>query len=171
MDLDKLVSESIERLGLEPIDWQRHISAEDLLYLLDHCPFLKITAIDGGTPAPLKIFPSNSGWNIHYSGDIIESSPGELLFNHGLPGKGTIVNQTVVTGMEMIELAQKMGWKSIQIIDGHPLMAWAAWMEAQDLGLAIEGYVPTQKDYEKRKRVLDARAHKELIRPTKKPQK
>lgn len=177
--LDPQVENALKQLGIAQIDWKRHISAADVLYLLDHCPFLRITntaALPPGETVSLQLVEAKSGWHIHHEGNAMSSSPGEFLFFGGdfrirtpedkdqggegsgtvNPGKGTVVNQAVMTAFDMVTLAHKLGWEGVRVIDGHPLMVWAAWMQALDLGVALEGYAPTAQDIVKRSRVKKA---------------
>ncbi len=171
-DITLQMQQTLRELGIEEVDWKRHVSAGDVLYLLDQCPFLQImdTALQLSPQLPeLKLMTAKSGWKIHDYGNAISSSPGELLY--GRPGKvrkrgalqdedqeggsgtGTLVNQAVITAWEMVELAKERGWEGIQLIDGHPLMAWAAWMRAADSEMTLEGYTPTAQDFSKRRRI------------------
>lgn len=164
-NLETEARQALRELGIENIDWKRRITAAEVLYLLDQCPFLQITdtALAVATEIqPLKLIEAKSGWKIHDYGNALSSSPGELLFgkqkddDEGGGGAGTIVNQAVITAFEMVELAKQHGWTGIQLVDGHPLMAWAAWMQALDSGLEIEGYTPTANDHSKRRRIKGA---------------
>jgi len=165
------VQRTLRELGIKNVDWKRGVSASDVLYLLDQCPFLQImnTAPNLATDLkPLKLIQARSGWKIHDYGNAMSSSPGELLFG-GAPlrkpgetdeggeggrvgGVGTIVNQAVITAFQMIELAKEHGWTGVLLVDAHPLMAWAAWVQAEDSELSMEGFTPTAKDLSKRRR-------------------
>ena len=171
-NFDHDIQQSLQTIGLS-VDWQRRVSASDVLYLLDQCPFLQIA--DTGLQLsldlpPLKVVTAKSGWRIHNYGNALSSSPGEWLFGNprtrrtrldkekqdddkGGSRVGTLVNQAVMTVFDMIELVKANGWTGVQLIDGHPLMAWAAWMYALDSGLEMEGYTPTAKDLAKRRRI------------------
>lgn len=189
-DLTWQIEQTLEQIGINPrIDWRKRINVSDVLYLLDRCPFLQM--VDGGS-APqstekLNIITGKSGWKIHDYKDAMSSSPGLLLFGGGNfkirlpeeedeggegggiinPGKGTIINQSVVTAFEMVELAQLYGWAKIKLIDGHPLMMWAAWMQALDAGIEISGFEPSEHDYGKRRRIKRSRSEEQtmLYRP------
>jgi len=172
-DLSKEVEASLKKLHIKDVDILKPLRPEELLYLLDHCPFLQLIARGDSLPLENPEFiTARSGWAIHNYGDAMSSSPGELLFAGGdfrislnddagdnsesgpiNTGKGTIVKQAFDTAAEMIEFAKKLGWAGAQLIDGHPLMAWAAWMKASDEHFSLEGYEPTEKDLKKRERV------------------
>ncbi len=165
------VQKALHDLGMDTVDWQRRISASDVVYLLDQCPFLQImnTGFTTEELPPLQLVTAKSGWKIHNYGNAISSSPGLWLFGNPKTsptvidgregsgssgtGTGTLVNQAVTTAMEMVRIAIEQGWEGIQLVDGHPLMAWAAWMQSLDAGLDLEGYAPTAKDMAKRRRI------------------
>lgn len=42
----------------------------------------------------------------------------------------------------MIELAKELGWNGVQIVDGHPDMQRAAWVEACRIGVRLDGFKP-----------------------------
>ncbi len=182
-ELNYQIQQTLEQLGINPnINWRERLKVSDVLYLLDHFPFLQM--VDGGTApqstAPLNIITAKSGWNIQDYKDALSSSPGMLLFGGGdfrivlpgeegdgegggviNPGKGTIVNQAVATAFEMIEIAQRYGWASIKLVDGHPLMMWAAWMQALDLNIPLTGYEPSEHDRAKRRRIKRSRTEEQ----------
>jgi hypothetical protein len=158
------------------IDWSGPIKHEDVLYLLSRYPFLQIMSSSASFPEEIhpKFITANSGWVIHDYGDAMSSSPGDLMFGNysiGLggeseetegggegsssfsAGKGTIVNQAFMTAQQMIEIAIAKGWPGVEIVNGSPLMQWAAWMAAEDRNLAVTGFEPSEKDKERRKRI------------------
>lgn len=172
-NFDPEVQKALKELGIN-INWKRGFDLSEFLYLLDRCPFLQIVDTnphDEAALTPLKLITAKSGWKIHQYGDAMSSSPGLLLFGGGdfrinpdkkkdeegggiiNPGKGTIINQAVVTALEMVELAHQLGWAGIKIVDGHQLMVWAAWMQAMDLGMDLTGYSPSAQDFVKRNRI------------------
>lgn len=175
--IDQQVQAALQEIGLENIDWNRNVSAGDVIFLLDQCPFLQI--MDTGLQLaaelpPLKIITAKSGWKIHDYGNALSSSPGELIYGkpgvrrpradedggsqggEGGSGVGTLINQAVVTAFAMIEIATQYGWAGVRLVDGHPLMAWAAWVQALEAGMEMEGYSPTAKDYAKLRRLKTA---------------
>jgi hypothetical protein len=161
---------------IKKIDWARPISKADIQYILDRWPFLEIKNPDADQEdkeAEVEFFTAMSGWLIHDYGDVIASSPGMFLFGGGYyyvdwgdddegseagplitrgivnPKKGTIINQMFLTGMDMVNLAIHRQWKTIQIVDGHPRMKWAAWIQARKYSLKVVGYKPTEKEIKK----------------------
>lgn len=167
-DLPAEIQARLEKLNIGDVDWARGLSPEEILYLLNRCPFLQIVSTGNAEPLPEpKFITAKSGWTIHHYGDAMSSSPGELLFKSSdfrklfetedetiaNPGKGTLVKQAYDTAAEMVKLAQEFHWQGIKIVDGHPLMMWAAWMQATDDAFSLEGYDPEEKDIEKRERV------------------
>lgn len=165
-----------DKLGLQDhVDVLRRISPEEILWLLDHCPFLQLvdTKISVGAEEPDPQFiTAKSGWTIHDYGNAFSTSPGLLLFGGGdytykhnrdkddkeggtiiNPGHGTLANQIFMTASEMIDIAIARSWEGVLIVDGHPSMQWAAWVEGYDKGLYVEGYEPDANDFAKRKRL------------------
>lgn len=173
--------ETLEKLGLGEIDWNRPVTPEEIQYLLAHWPFLQMVST-GGTPSldEPQFYTAKSNWVIHLYGDAMSSSPGELLIGGGdyrvllgeaetageliNPGKGTIWKQAFDTAQKMIELAQqKFQWPGVNIVDGHPVMKWAAWMKAMDDGFPFEGYQPSENDYAKRERIKRSEVEDQLV--------
>lgn len=170
-DLGQQVQKTLRDLGVNSVDWDRRVSAGDVLYLLDQWPFLQIMKADSSFSVEdsqlASILPAPSGWQIHDYGDALSSSPGDQRFgpltkkrrtqdkeeDEGGSGVGTLVNQAVITAFEMIKLAHARGWNTIELMDGHPLMAWAAWMQAMELEIEIKGFSPTAKDFAKWRRL------------------
>ena len=166
----------------------RPITAEDIQYLLDHYPYLQILndRAEFAEAVEPQFVRSHSGWVIHDYIDAMTSSPGEFLFSHAdsftarddeggsggsNPGKGTIINQAFVTASQMVQLAIERGWMVLRIVDGHPVMKWAAWMTAHDAGLTITGYKPSKEDVAKRERVQRADTDFEKLRSIIRPRR
>lgn len=182
------IQQSLEKLNLQNVDALRSISVEEILYLLDRCPFLQIVSMGQALPFEEPQFiTAKTGWVIHHYGDAMSSSPGELLFGGGdfrillndddddggdtgivNPGKGTIIRQAFDTAGEMIALAKQLGWAGVKLVDGHPLMMWAAWMQATDEGYPLEGYEPSEKDRKKRGRIKRSQ-QEDRLRADKRP--
>lgn len=150
--------------------WQRHVTPQELLALLDRCPFLQIVAA-GGVPhlETPEFIQAKSGWVIHHYGDAMSSSPGVLMLGSRHDdddeggGHGTLQRQSFDTAQEMIALAKKLGWPAVKTIDGHPWMVWAAWMKAEDESIPLENYEPTKRDQEKRERVKRSDTEDQLV--------
>lgn len=150
----------IKNLDLDNLKWERYITPQDILYLVNRCPFLQIVSLsEVESFTKPKFIIAKSGWVIHHYGEAMSSSPGPLLFgdvsnrNDNGVGKGTLVRQAFDTATDMILLAQRSGWSGVRVVDGHAMMIWAAWMQASDNDFLLEGYEPDKKAYEKRKRV------------------
>ena len=160
--------------GLPPIsDVLGAIKPEDVQYLCDHFyPYLQIISAEADLENIVEpiFITADSDWIIHDYGIALSSSPGQYLFGNYwareegesgegggetvlLPGKGTIVWQQVQTAYNMVAIAQEKGWTGIELVDGTPKMKWAAWMAAQDLGLELSGYDPSEQDQARRKRI------------------
>ncbi|AAO91248.1 CBU_1754 family Dot/Icm T4SS effector [Coxiella burnetii] len=189
-EVSEEIEEALKKLHLDDVDWARALSPHEILYLLDRCPFLQIVSTNEIEAfSETKFITAQSGWTIHHYGEAMSSSPGPLLFQGGdyrilgdddegddgeggtivNPGKGTIVKQAFTTAAEMIALAQKSGWRGVRIIDGHPLMQWAAWMQATDDAFHLEGYEPDEKARKKRERVKRSEVEDQLkinVKPT-----
>jgi hypothetical protein len=173
-DLGKAFIENVwgkreKGLPISRIDWNGPIKHEDVLYLLGRYPFLQIISTDPNFTADTepKFISAHTGWTIHDYGDAMSTSLGPLLFGNYSEedgesgsgstelnaGKGTVVNQAVMTAQEMIALAIQKGWPGVEIIAGTSLMQWAAWMMAEDNKLTVTGFEPTEKDKQKRERI------------------
>lgn len=184
------IEQALDKLNLKDVDFLRPLTPEDILYLLNHCPFLQMVSMGGSVPlAEVEFIITKTNWVIQHYGDAMSSSPGKLLFQGGNfrlllkdeegdggddggiinPGKGTIWKQAFDTAQEMMALAKKLGWTGVKIVDGHPIMQWAAWMYAQDEKVHLEGYKPDKEARDKRRRIkrsdLDDMAQVE-IRPS-----
>lgn len=162
------------------IDWTGPVRHEDVQYLLSRYPFLQIINTDAHFPeggVEPKFIKADSGWVIHDYGDAMSASPGDLLYGNysekegeeggeGSGGKGTIIKQAYLTAQEMIAIAIQKQWQGINIIDGSPLMKWAAWMAAEDQEFGYSGYEPSDEDHKKRARVRKyiAEISKETLR-------
>lgn len=166
-DIENLIQDASQKLKLD-IDWMRKLTPQDVLYLIDHCPFLQMINPDAtGEGESVKLILADSGWMIHDYGDAMSSSPGELLFAGGdfrirladekedeggeggsilNPGKGTFRKQAFDTATQMAEMAANRNWAAIRFVDGHPLMQRAAWIRAEQLGLKVIGFTPDKYD-------------------------
>lgn len=157
------------------IDWTGPIRHEDVLYLLTRYPFLQLVNTEANFEEGISpsFITAPSGWVVHDYGDAMSTSPGELMYgdyswdeqvekakkkdeeggSEEGGGQGTIINQAFNTAQEMVFFAIDKGWAGIEIVDGTPLMQWAAWMAAEDREFPILGFEPTEADKEKRARV------------------
>lgn len=167
--LNNVWSKRAGGIEVDNIDWSRPITAKDLEYLYDRYPFLQLLSIDPNFEAGVepKFITLSSNWVAHDYGDALTSSPGEFLYGgyadeneedgveggSANPGKGTIVKQAVDTAAEMVSIAIEKGWPGIDIIDGHELMKWAAWNEAQNHEIVVNGYEPDETAHKRRERV------------------
>jgi len=162
-EFEQELNEVAEKLNID-LDWARQLRRDEILWLLDHCPFLQIVnpdmafvPVDEGLQV---ITAKSSGWDVHVYPDAMASSPGRFIFGGGYftggddessgganPGKGTIKNQTIMTAMEMVDIAAAAGWKNIQVVDGHPHMIRGAWLKALELGIGVSGFEPGTEDY------------------------
>ncbi len=148
------------------LDWSRPVKESDLIYLLEHYPYLEIaaTSMSGGVyrfNETLR-YRADSGWKIQYDGIHMSSSAGIRLYGNGDPDdedgggqQGTIINQAVTTAYSMLALAKGFDWYSFEILSGSSLMKWAAWMAAEDYDITLENYAPTEDDFLKRRRVRE----------------
>lgn len=153
MTLDKNIENIAEKLNVD-IDWLREISPQEILYLVDRCPFLQIVTADPEIYGQeVEILSAKTDWKIHFYGDAMSSSPGELLFNEAIHGKGTIFKQAWDTSVEMLEIARDHQWKNITAADGHPLMLRALWINAEKMGLNVIGFTPSRIDWNVRARL------------------
>ncbi len=174
-NLPEEITDNLKRLGLAVPVWEREVTAAEIQYFIDRWPFLQIlsmNALDSLEEVEL-LRAKKSNWTILNYGDALASSPGEFLFGGGdfrislsddeddgdsgdgivNPDKGTIWRQAYVTAEEMVTLAKELGWAGIHIVDGNPLMKWAAWMHAMDDKMELTGFKPSKRDQERRERV------------------
>lgn len=167
---------TLQRLGLGDVDISEVRNA-DILYLAKKWQFLQVVE-SSGKKQPLEkpeLIKAKSGWTIINYGDAMTTSPGELIYGGGYfrirlpgdkddddeggsgvvnPGKGTIVKQAFNSAAEIIQLAQERGWDGVQIVDGHPDMQRAAWVEACRIGVRLDGYQPGIEAEKTRRRIV-----------------
>lgn len=169
MTLDKNIKDASEQFKLD-LDWMRSISPQEILYLVDHCPFLQIVCADAKAPAqPVQILKAKTDWPIHFYGDAMSSSPGPLLFNTAIEGKGTLVKQAWDTADEMAEIAKHQDWKNLSIVDGHPLMMRALWIAAEKHDLSIQNFTPNDHDWQVRARLALSSNELEVLKKSIQP--
>lgn len=179
--IDPEWEKTLERLGLEEAD-VTGVSLDDILYLAKRWQFLQVVD-SGGDHKPYakpKRIQAKSGWTIVDYGDAMSTSPGRYIFGRGyvpfydddeeggggaaLFGKGTIIKQAFDSACEIIQLAQEAGWKGVQVVDGHPDMQRAAWVEAVRIGVRLEGYIPDVPAELVRRRIAMSEAEMESVR-------
>lgn len=171
--LSQEVTDNLKQLGLAVPVWDREITHAEIQYFIDRWPYLQILSTNKLEPLDeVQYVTAKSNWTIINYGDALTSSPGKFLFGGGdfrimlnrddddggggdivNPGKGTIWRQAFDTVGDMIQLAKQLGWEGVHIIDGHPLMKWAAWMKAVEDGMSLSGFSPTERDIARRERV------------------
>ena len=176
-DLPEEVSSALKKFGLATPIWEREVTKEEIQYFLDRWLYIQILSRNKIEQFPeVKLEKASSNWTILNYGDAMAASPGEYIFGGGdyrinlnrdeedddddgeggdivNPGKGTIWKQAFDTVADMLALAHQLGWNGVHVVDGHPLMKWAAWMHALDNGLGLTGFEPTERDQERRERV------------------
>ncbi|PIZ04666.1 MAG: hypothetical protein COY58_02625 [Gammaproteobacteria bacterium CG_4_10_14_0_8_um_filter_38_16] len=166
---------TLQRLGLGEVDVTQ-VSADDVLYFAERWQFLQVVE-SGGLKQHLdtpELIEAKSGWTIVHHGDAMATSPGKWIFRGGYfqfteneneedddgsggimnPKKGTFYKQAFDSATEIIQLAQQFGWAGVQIVDGHPNMQRAAWIEACRIGVRLDGYVPDVAAEKTRRRVV-----------------
>lgn len=163
--------ETLQRLGIGEIDLLR-FTTQDVLYLAKRMQFLQVVESTGTKEAfdEPQLLTADSGWTIHHYGDAMCTSPGRFLYGGGYfrftdedddegggvvnPGKGTIIKQSFDSACHMIRLAKEFGWGGVLIVDGHPDMQRAAWVEAVRIGMRLEGYEPNVEAEKRRRRIV-----------------
>ncbi|MCH9744372.1 MAG: hypothetical protein K0U29_05495 [Gammaproteobacteria bacterium] len=184
LDIEQSLESLSEKYGIK-VDHLREMSEEDIYYLIYHCPFLQIVNTQArfeGLNPEVAMVQSDSGWTILDYGDAMSSSIGKFLFSSGdsgllyakdddgdggdsgIGGNGTFINQAFITATQMVEMAQQQGWAGIKFVDGHTVMARAAWIKAQSLGLPFEGFSPTEKDIQVAERIQMSSGEMEVLR-------
>lgn len=150
MSINENMKNAAEKFNLN-LDWMRSISPKEILYLVDRCPFLQIVCADEEAPAlSVQILRAKTDWPIHFYGDAMSSSPGPLLFDTSIKGRGTLVKQAWDTADEMAEIAKNHGWKNLSIFDAHPLMMRALWIASEKHGLNLGNFTPNDHDWQVR---------------------
>lgn len=163
---------TLHRLGLGKID-VTNVRTSDILYLAENWQFLQVIENSGLRPAldEPELITAKSGWTIINYGDAMATSPGKWIFRGGYfqftdneddegdggivnPKHGTIHKQAFDSAAEIIQLAQEFGWKGVQIVDGHPNMQRAAWVEACRIGVQLDGYTPDVAAEKTRRRIV-----------------
>lgn len=150
------------------------VSPEQVLYLLDHYPFIQLLNSDPHFEnfEGVKVTQASStGWQIHDLGDALSSSPGEYLYQsgtffgsppfdqsegdesgNGLRGQGTIYKMSFLTAQELVAMA-KDRWEGIYIVAGSPYIKWCVWAEAEISKVSIYGYEPQKADKDRQVRL------------------
>ena len=139
----------------------REVKPEEIEYVKAQMPFLQIINIefDEAKLSEPRLVNSNKGWVMHDYDQAISSSPGEDMWNNAHPedddegGDGTVVDKSFNTAIAMVQLAEELGWLGISVMDGTTIMKWAAWLEAEKLGLAVHGFEPTEQEIKKLERI------------------
>lgn len=177
-DIPEEISYTLKKFGIAVPIWDREITKAEIQYFLDRWLFLQILSSNKVDQFDdVKRERAKSNWTILNYGDAMAASPGEFLFGGGdftikpikdeqddddgdagggdivNPGKGTIWRQAYDTVADMLALASRLGWDGVHVVDGHPLMKFAAWMHALDNGLMCTGFEPSERDQERRERI------------------
>ena len=162
----------------------RDVNLNDIIYLSERWQFLEIKPAGENLPAPPEkpeLIEIKSGWTVvkkkNKRGEtVMATSPGRFIFRGGYfqilwdeeedddeggggvvnGGHGTIIKQAFDSAAEMMRLAQAFGWEAVQIIDGHPRMQRAAWMEACRIGVKLRGYGPSMEAERQRRRIMSS---------------
>lgn len=165
---------TLQRLGIQEPSITS-IRPSDIAYLAERWQFLQVVELSD-EKEPLEkpeLITAKSGWTIINYGDAMATSPGKWIFRGGYwqlslneedegdggivnPGKGTIYKQAFDSAAELIQLAQKFEWAGVKIVDGHPKMQEAAWVEACRIGVRMEGYAADVTAEIKRRRIVSS---------------
>lgn len=149
----------------------RAVKPEEVEYVLAQMPHLQMINLEFNEDelSEPRLITAKTGWIIQDYQEAICSSPGHQLWKSSFAdgaedddgeSGGTVVYKSFNTAVAMVQLAQELGWIGISIVDGDAIMKWAAWVEAENLGLAVHGFEPTAE--EKRKRKLLDRSESEI---------
>ncbi len=67
---------------------------------------------------------------------------------------GTTVKQAFDTAVDVMDyVIENKNWSDVFLVDGQPMMQWAAWVEASFNGIELQGFEPTTQDLLKRDRL------------------
>lgn len=163
---------TLSRLGIAEPDITQ-VRDSDILYLAKQWQFLQLVELSGvrdhlETP---ELIEAKSGWTIINYNDAMATSPGKYIFRGGYyqwttneddegdggivnPNKGTIIKQAFDSAVEMIQLAKEWGWAGVMIVDGHPDMQRAAWVEGCRIGVRVNGYQADMEAEKQRRRIV-----------------
>ncbi len=163
---------TLSRLGLIEPDITQ-VRDSDILYLAKQWQFLQIVELSGERPHLEKpeLIEAKSGWTIINYNDAMATSPGKYIFRGGYyqwtdnaddegdggivnPKHGTIVKQAFDSAIEMIQLAKEWGWAGVMIVDGHPDMQRALWVEGCRIGIRVDGYQADMQAEKQRRRIV-----------------
>lgn len=163
---------TLSRLGLVEPDITQ-VRDSDILYLAKQWQFLQLVELSGERPHLDKpeLIEAKSGWTIINYNDAMATSPGKYIFRGGYyqwttneddegdggivnPKKGTIVKQAFDSAIEMIQLTKEWGWAGVVIVDGHPDMQRAAWVEGCRIGVRVDGYQADMEAEKQRRRIV-----------------
>lgn len=167
---------TLQRLGLAEASISE-VRPSDIEWFANHWQFLQVVE-SSGIQQPLEqpqLIEAKSGWTIINYGNAMSTSPGKFLYGGGYsqiflggdesddegggivnPKKGTIFKQAFDSAAEVIRLAKEWGWAGVQIVDGHPSMQRAAWVEACRIGIRMDGYTADVDAEKKRRRIVSA---------------
>lgn len=162
----------------------RPISAADIAYLRERCPYIQILNIEATFEnyTGVKFHIAKSGWTIQNLDDGACASAGgfiwggtdsplienwdkkdpELLREFVNTGKGTVIKQAFDTSRELAEMVQHRWKAGIEIISGSDLMKWALWVACQDLKIKLIGFEPNEAHKKKRDRLVRLEAQRAL---------
>ena len=157
------------------------ITPDQVIYLLDHYPFVQILNSDPKFEdfEGVKLLKSDStGWPIHDLGDALSSSPGEMLyesgnyfgtppFEEGGDGSeggegGTIYKVSYLVARELVDIAKER-WDGIYIVAGSPYIKWCVWAAAEIAKVAIYGYEPEKIDKDRQVRLARYEAQRSTM--------
>lgn len=163
---------TLSRLGLVEPDITQ-VRDSDILYLAKQWQFLQLVELSGERPhhETPELIDAKSGWTIINYNDAMATSPGKYIFRGGYyqwtdnaddegdggivnPKHGTIVKQAFDSAIEMIQLAKEWGWAGVMIVDGHPDMQRAAWVEGCRIGVRVDGYQADMQAEKQRRRIV-----------------
>ena len=148
----------------------RPIKPEEIEYVISQMPYLEMINLefDEDKLVEPRLITAKTGWVIQDLQEAICSSPGDKMWSSSFAdedddeGGGTIIYKSFNTAVEMVRLAEDLGWIGISVVGGNQIMKWAAWLEAENLGLAVHGFEPTSEDKKKLKRL--GRSKDDIVR-------
>ena len=155
----------------------RKVTKEDIAFLLEErFAFLIITSLglkeveEGTRIAEEMNLATLMGWPVCYtpgqdqhrlscaSGHLREElfdedhGPTAPVENHDDAKFNSQRQQLFKSAGEMVLLVIEQGWEGVKIEDGSALFKWAMWAHCTSNNLKIEGYDPTDEDFERLKR-------------------
>lgn len=139
-DLSQALAELANLINPLTSDYKNKL---DIYYLLSLWASLRVYQIEPyieSTDAQdAKVISLENGWKIIDYGYYLATSPGENYHTY-------CTDKLISTVQEMMHILAGRGVKQVGLL-GNSVAMRAAWMEAQNSGIAVSNYYPSAEDY------------------------